>query len=736
MADKRVYYDTSQLTGNELGQAIDSMKTNAVSQRRIFERKWYDNNLFDDGKHFSFLSREQNKIVDLAANATLYNPMRVIPKASRQIRGIVNLLMSRDYIPVVYPERVDKTKYPPIQTQDPQTGEVVEKPNPQLQKALDDARMKAKSEGLWLQQEFDEDNQDLVTKSIHLGILTAKHFVSYLQVMPNIEEETIDTVVRDAFDVFLVGELTELQKSPFVIIAHPTTMAEIKADERFDEEARKEISPDNRHASSEIKEAYMITRYGREYKDDRSASAILNEAFITEYLNTENLATINKQKNAGDIIKDKKIGDKVIRQVYSVGGIVLYDQYVNLSRYPLVDLRFEPGNMYGVAQIERFIPQNKSLDVVVSRIERYTNTMPLGIIAKRQGEQYKITNESGGQVIEYKTVPPRFEQQAPLPTHIFNFIEYLGSVIDEQGVTLSTLNKIPQGVKAAKAIESLKESEFSNLVTADRMLKKFWREVAEIFMEIGDKYFVHTKQVYPNPKDKSGEYFDVIGATALQKRNELNVPLEGDAVTISSKHRVRIEIQAGLGYTREGQKAAAKELGDYMIQLAQIGYINPETISKFLQSLLEAYQFGPTDEFMDEFDDYVSQGQLSDPQMQKIKIAVAEVLKETGMGEKNHDEDIMKAKIGSLEAIKESGLLDQVSPGMGDAKVQQEMQIKDENHQQEMVTADEKQQIEKAKFLQDAKIKQQKAEQDMQQKEVMNDRKMQLAEDKARQAKK
>ena len=103
--------------------------------------------------------------------------------------------------------------------------------------------------------------------------------------------------------------------------------------------------------------------------------------------------------------------------------------------------------------------------------------------------------------------------------------------------------------------------------------------------------------------------------------------------------------------------------------------------------------------------------------------------------EENPEDEIMKAKIGSLEAIKESGLLEQVSPGLGDAQVQQEMQIKDEDHQMKIVSAEEKIQMEKAKFVQDAKLKQAKAEQEMDMKREMNDKKMQLAETKVRERK-
>src|SRR3990172_2141395 len=103
---------TSKLDIKGIGEAVDDMRNRAKDARMNFERHWYDNNFFDDGFHFRYWSRQQNKIVDLSANSTIYNPMRAIPKASRQIRGLANLLMGSDPTPVVYPERVNAAAFP------------------------------------------------------------------------------------------------------------------------------------------------------------------------------------------------------------------------------------------------------------------------------------------------------------------------------------------------------------------------------------------------------------------------------------------------------------------------------------------------------------------------------------------------------------------------------------------------------------------------------------------------
>ena len=92
-----------------------------------------------------------------------------------------------------------------------------------------------------------------------------------------------------------MAQVTDIEDSPFVIIAHPKTIAEIKANKMFDPEKLEEINPDNRQASSEIKEAYMRGRYGREFNSDTTATIILKEAYLKEHLNEDNFKRIKTQ---------------------------------------------------------------------------------------------------------------------------------------------------------------------------------------------------------------------------------------------------------------------------------------------------------------------------------------------------------------------------------------------------------------------------------------------------------
>lgn len=642
------YYSTNAVKTEDIGQIVDDIIRIQYDKRRGYERRWYDNNFFDDGYHFRYLNRSENKIVDLAERQSIYAPMRAIPKASRQIRGVANILMSQEPTPIVYPEEVSQ-----IQFTDPA----------EYKEALKEAKRIAQSIGHWLEEELK--HQNIQEKLAFMAILAAKHSISYMQVWPDAVKEEIRTQVYDAFDIYLDGTLTELDDCPYIIKAIPQFIAQIKANEMFDKTQLEKINPDNRQASSDIKQAYLNAKYYQVGEVERAAKIILKEAFLKEYLNSTNMARIRMQKDGDLILRGKKEGDQVIRQVFVAGNIWLKDTYLNLPGFPFVDFRYEPGPLYQVPPIERFIPQNKSLDLVVSRLERWINTMAGGAWLKRQGEQFEISNQAGGQVIEYQTTPPVQAQVTNAPPMLFNFISLLQSFIEEQGVTTTTLGKLPQGVKANAAIESLKESELANLAIPLRRVKGVLTRISEKFMDHADNYFIQPKTVYYLERGEP-QYFDIVGNQSVEKRKELRDPslqLNDNVISIKKDYKVDIEVQSGLGYTREAKKAAALQLGEYLLKLTQTGMLPPEAVQKFIQALLETYQFGATSEIMETFQGF-DPGDLSAQQIDKLKIALAEVIKDLSGSDvlPNSEQRIEEGKVATAEVIKDSGLMNQRQP--------------------------------------------------------------------------
>lgn len=656
-------YDTSQIDTANIAQTVEANRIVAYNHRRLHERRWYDNNFFDDGFHFRYLSRTTNKIVDLSERATIYTPQRAIPKASRQIRGIANLLLSSDPTPTVFPEETPSSG-------DPKKDELIKKA----------AKEQAQRKGYWLEEEWDEPDasgETLLQKLALMPILTAKHSISYMQIWADPQYEKIRTQVYDAFDLYVIGSYNNLEDLPFIIKATPLLVSQIRANPNFNDEKNK-VQPDNKPAESEIKQAYMRSRYGRDASSDQAGTAILYEAFMKEYLNTDNIARIRKQKDGDIILKDRKVGDCIIRQVFTASGKCLRDTYLNMEEYPFVDFRFEPGPLYSVPFIERFINANKSLDSAVSRMERYFHTMVTGIWVKQRGEQFKINNIAGGQVVEYQNRPPEQANLASPGQWTFEFINLLQSFIEEQGVTTTTLGKLPSGVHAAKAIESLKESEYANLVISTRRLSETVRRIAQRMFQIADDHFISPKTISHTDAGETS-YFKVIGRNALNRRKNNKIETPEDLISLSGKEKLDIEITQGMAFTKEGQKQSMQDLINTMLQWAQLGFVNPEAVKVVIKKYLEVYQFGSTAEFMEAFDAAATTQQMTQEQQAGMKMALLQALQDAGeVGQEASERRITENKLGALSALKDSGLADHIqAAGAGPVKESVSINYKD-----------------------------------------------------------
>lgn len=707
MADKIKDLGTDKLTTDQIGQYVDELIRYSLTQRKSFERRWYDNNFFDDGFHYRYLQRSTGKIVDLSDQSSVYNPLRAIPKASKQIRGVTNLLVSSDPTPVVYPERVSKARF---------NDEAI------YQQAVQIAKNAAKKRGFWLEQEFKK--QEISEKLALLSILAAKHGVSWLQIWPDAVDEMIRTQVYDAFDIYTDGTITDPEDAPFMGKGVKKLISQIKADERFDKDQLEKISPDNKMASSEIKEAYMNSRFGKESNPDSAATLILKEVYMKEYLNSLNIQRIRMQDDGDKILKGREEGDPIIRQVFVAGNVWLRDRYVNLDHYPFVDFRFEPGQIYQVPLIERFIPSNKSLDAAVSRVERFMHTMNVGIWLKRSGEQFKVSNAAGGQIIEYEGTPPVQGNLAPMPNYVFDYISLLNSFIEEQGVSTTTLGKIPAGVKAAAAIESLKESEYATLVVASRRMKRTVQTIAERMLEIADEYFVTPQEIEYLDKGKP-DYFMIIGDTALEGRKKLKVDTPEDVITIKKDLKVDVEVQSGSAFTREGKRELAKQLIDTMVQFTQLGVLPPETLKVAVEQWLQDFGFGATSEFMDAWEKGAKEGGMQDANIEQLKVAIMEVMKDLVSAGvlPTQEQRIEEGKVATAQVLKDSQLMEATS-----AEAQQEMKLKEEEHDQKMSENERKMQIEEAKARLEMLLKKQAAEQANRIKEEESASKMKMQE--------
>ncbi len=641
----------SSTSSQSIGQAVEDLVGQAITQRRGHERRWYDNNFFDDGYHFRTISKKTGRVIDHVQGGSGFVE-RAIPRASRQIRGVSNLLFAAEPYPVVYPERITEADFPKVQ--DPKTGKMI--PSPEYEAAMEKAKETARKRGMWLSNEWEEQ-QDLPIKLIDALLLAAKNSVSWIQVYSDPDKQRICTEVFDAFDVIVFGDRRETKDLPFMTKVKAMDFKEVMANPMFDEKMREGLTPDNKYATSEIKDAYMRARFGSKLTTKDQATILVKESFLKEVLSEDNWKQAVKLGQDNGAMEGKSKGDMIMRHPFSAGGVTLLDEYVDYDEYPLVPIRFEPGPLYQVPFIERFIPQNKSVDIIVTRLEKWVNAMIVGVYQKRKGENFQVSNFPGGQVVEYETTPLTQMQTGTVGNTPFEVLNQLNKFIDEQGATTSTLASLPSGVKSGVAIESVKTAEYANLKIPIMMLKNSIKQIAERMLERAHKDILEPQE-YSSIEDGEPQYFDVIGKKGFDLSQKVGKELPEDVTVIDKKIKVRVEIEPGLGLTMEGKRQAMQEIINYMLELNKVNpdFVNPEALKQVIKRFLETFGYGSTQEFMEAMDDQANEG-ISDGAIEKMKIAILEALSEAEeVGPKASEKRVMESQMGAMTALKDTGV--------------------------------------------------------------------------------
>lgn len=655
----------SKTNSDHIGMAVEQMVNDAILRRRPHERRWFDNNFFDDGYHFRVVSRKTGRIIDHIQSGQYVE--RAIPRASRQIRGVTNLLFAAEPYPIVYPERITQENY-----RDKMTGQVN---IPAYQMALEQAKQTARKRGMWLSTEWDEE-QDLPIKLIDALLLSAKNAISWIQIYSDTNKQRICTDVYDAFDVIVYGDRREVKDLPFMIKTCDMDLVDVLSDKRFDPAKVAELTPDNRYATSEIKEAYMRVRYGPKIGENKQNTIIVKESFMKEILSDDNWKDAVKMGSDTGAMEGKSKGDQIMRHPFSAGGVTLSDEYVDYDEYPLVPIRFEPGPLYQVPFIERFIPQNKSLDIIVTRLEKWVNAMIIGVYQKRKGENYQVSNFPGGQLLEYETTPLSQMNMSSVGNTPFNVVEMLDKYIDEQGATTAGGMNVPTGIKSGVAIESVKATEYANLKISTLMLKKSIKEISERMLERADKDYLEPHEV-SYLQDGEPQYFDVIGQRGMQLSQKINKTLPQDIISIPKKLKVRIEMEPGLGLTMQGKKEAMQNIMDYLLKMVEKGMVAAEPMKQAIKVFMETFGYGSTQEFMEAMEQNPS-GDIEENTLTKMKIAMVTAMKDAGVAGPEAEQRLVDStKVGVVEALKDTGMMDKQNNQVQEKEPSKSISFKD-----------------------------------------------------------
>jgi hypothetical protein len=528
-----------KMTNQERAARVDLIAKSLEEARFRYTSKWYSNIAFFENNHF-VMWNTQSRVIDKIA-APPGRVMRAIPKARRQIKAMQNMILANEPRWSVIPDDLS---------------------NPQESEKL------AKAINHWLQELWQKIN---VRKKLDTLVENALIMpVAWLKIGFDKFKDEIFVEVKDAFDVLtpFYIDADNYEDSPFIIEYMIKNIGDLEA--IYGKAKTEKIMPDNRLAASD-------------YKNYR-----LEEKVNNRMLNVERELQTVVVKVMFE--KVKREGQKNLIKKTTVAGMnqsvfLDYEEYES-NNYPFVPYSPNTGSFYQPAKIEELIPTNKGLDMFVSSIENYTDLMVKGRYQKQKGNNVsRITNETG-EIVEYTTAPLEQMPLIPIPNYLFAQIQNYEKWIEESGVSTSALGKVPRGIRAYKAIESLKQSDYANLRVPVSNLADALQKMTEKIIDLAAEHYLIPRTVYRS-EDEQSENFQVIGeAGAKQPINEDVMRGENPPIVIKGSYRVKCVIENGLSYTEEGKR-------DTLRELFQGGVISAK-------HLLKGFNFANVQEILDE----------------------------------------------------------------------------------------------------------------------------------------
>jgi hypothetical protein len=215
----------------------------------------------------------------------------------------------------------------------------------------------------------------------------------------------------------------------------------------------------------------------------------------------------------------------------------------------------------------------------------------------------RLVNEDG-EIVEYDSVPPQPMEIPSLPNFLFVHTNNLEKWIEESGITTAALGKVPRGVRAYKAIESLKQSDFANLRVPVMKLQDVVQRLTEKIIDLAATHYLLPKTIYRMGDEDQPDYFKVIGEEGLNHPLGRELAEREKAIVIKKSFRVKASIENALSYTEEGKR-------DTLRELYSAGIIDKRT-------LLEGFKFGNISEILERAKEETNVSMIETPDFQLL----------------------------------------------------------------------------------------------------------------------
>ena len=341
--------------------------------------------------------------------------------------------------------------------------------------------------------------------------------------------------------------------SPFLVKTINKTLDEIKADERYNEKARKDVKEEDDQAVSRMKQKILR-------KDDGPDKKTIKRANVREFM----LWDEEKNDKGGNIQLFTYTGDKVLR-----------DEELDENEYPIYCMQgdMNPTTVYQRSWVADAVPLNKALDRSLSQKIMYINqALVFRIIAEKGHGAGVVTNEQG-EIIEINK-HTKFEQwrMQPLPAGFDALNHELTTYIEDiMGAHDAALGRLPSGARSGKTLEALQSADANNLTGITQALESFLSVVGERVLSLVSKHYKTSRIIKLAEPEEGADMMKVIGDGAPEQSKG-----QEDVTVIKDDNEVIVKIGSWLGYTKEAQL-------ENIMKLAEMGVLPAEAVLRHLE---------------------------------------------------------------------------------------------------------------------------------------------------------
>jgi len=485
----------------------------ANASRKKHEMRWYIGDNFLENNHFLKALNQLGQLEQIKFPTGIQ--IRPIPRAKKQIKSMVNLVLSNDPRWNIYPRpTIDLKKDPNAMAQYDETVR-------RLGQWFDD---------LW----YFLDLKDQIRKLVTYGY---KYNVGYIEIGGD-PEGNIFCDAYEPYDIWHESGISELKETSFLIKGVSRTLQYIKnvkgqdSQPLYDPNATAQLKAESRLALSDWKNIRLLEQNKGATKgieDERIARVFLKECWVKD---GEEWTLVTESQ--GKTLREAKTG---------------------LKDLPFAAYSPQEGLLYQASELEDLIPMNKGIDIQAAMLEGYARTVAVARLLKQK--MTKVTRSIGenGEIIEWEGAqPPVWLEPSAAPSSSVQVLQIYRDLMDEIGTSVVSFGKVPRGVKAAAALEQLKNVEYANAQTPIDRLAKTLEEVAEKILDTGSRYFTEPVTI-PHVTDGKPDPFQLVGENSVASFNE-----QSGAIPISAQYMVKVEIESGVAYTEEGKRDAIMQL--------------------------------------------------------------------------------------------------------------------------------------------------------------------------------